>query len=139
TGVQTCALPISSFVNRHVDKNYNCADHKLEMRKYLEKNGFKPNDTVGMMTAARLSDGDYRFVEVDGFSALIVVTAGVGNAVDASFGKERTIEFKPGTINIWVLINGELSEEAFIQSIMTGTEAKVSAIQEMGIKDIETN
>src|SRR5699024_3782546 len=129
----------TAFVNRHVDKNYNCTDHKLEMRKYLEKNGFYPNDTVGMMTAAILSDGDYCVVEADGFSALIVVTAGVGNAVDASLGKERTIEFKPGTINIWVLINGELSEEAFIQSIMTGTEAIVSAIQEMGIKDIETN
>src|SRR5699024_1336097 len=91
----------TAFVNRHVDKNYNCTDHKLEMRKYLEKNGFYPNDTVGMMTAARLSDGDYCVVEADGFSALIVVTAGVGNAVDASLGKERTIEFKPGTINIW--------------------------------------
>lgn len=127
------------FVNRHVDQNYNSSHPQEEMKEYLIKHGFHPYDTVGMMTAARLKDGAYRFLEADGFSALIVVTAGAGNAVDASLGKERTIEFKQGTINIWVLVNGELSEEAFIQAIMTATEGKVSAIQKMGIKDFETN
>ena len=54
-------------------------------------------------------------------------------------GQERTIPYKPGTINIWVLINGQLSEEAFIQSMMTATEAKTAAVKELGILDIETN
>src|SRR5699024_7141157 len=58
----------TSFVNRHVDKNYNCADHKLEMRKYLEKNGFKPNDTVCMMNTASLCDCVYILVVVYLFS-----------------------------------------------------------------------
>jgi iron complex transport system ATP-binding protein len=129
----------SAFVNRHVDRNYHCTDHKNEMRNYLIDHGFHPNDTVGMMTAVRLSDVEYRFLEAEEFSALIVVTAATGNAVDASLGRERTIQFKPGTINIWVLINGQLSEEAFIQSIMTATEAKTAAVKELGILDIETN
>ena len=36
-------------------------------------------------------------------------------------------ETTPGTINTWIFVNGELTEEAFIQSIMTATEAKVKA------------
>jgi len=129
----------SAFVNRHVDRNYNCSDHKNEMKNYLINHGFHPNDTVGMMTAVRLSDVEYQFLETEAFSALIVVTAATGNAVDASLGQERNLQFKPGTINIWVLINGHLSEEAFIQSIMTATEAKTAAVKELGILDIETN
>jgi iron complex transport system ATP-binding protein len=129
----------SAFINRHVDQNYHCADHKNEMKNYLIDHGFHPNDTVGMMTAVRLSNVEHRFLKADGFSALIVVTAAAGSAVDASLGQERTIPFKPGTINIWVLINGHLSEEAFIQSIMTATEAKTAAVKESDILDIETN
>ncbi|MFA1821984.1 adenosylcobinamide amidohydrolase [Virgibacillus oceani] len=129
----------SAFVNRHVDQTYNCSDHKLEMKDYLIANGFHPNDTVGMMTAAWLSDVSFHFLEAEACSVFIVVTAASGNAVDASRGQKRTMEIKPGTINIWVLVNGKLSEEAFIQSIMTATEAKVSAIKEMGILDAETN
>src|SRR5690625_3046550 len=119
----------NAFVNRHVDQNYNCSDHKNEMKNYLIDHGFHPNDTVGMMTAVRLSDVKYRFLEAEAFSALIVVTAATGNAIDATLGQERTIPFKPGTINIWVLINGQLSEEAFIQSNMTATEAKTAALK----------
>jgi iron complex transport system ATP-binding protein len=129
----------NTFVNRHVDRNYHCTDHKNEMKNYLIDHGFHPNDTVGMMTAVRLSDVAHQFREGEGFSALIVVTAATGNAVDASMGQERTIPYKPGTINIWVLINGQLSEEAFIQSMMTATEAKTAAVKELGILDIETN
>lgn len=126
------------FVNRHVDQSYNCVDHKREMKDYLIKQGYQPDETVGMMTAARLNDVSYKFFEAEGFSAFIVVTAGVGNAVDASRGQSRTHTDKPGTINTWIFVNGELAEEAFIQSIMTATEAKVSAMQEMNIIDVET-
>src|SRR5690606_40920988 len=76
TGVQTCALPISyplkamssavigagvgwftTFVNRHVPKSYDCRDSKREMEQYLRAKGFSPSETVGMMTAAQLTDG----------------------------------------------------------------------------------
>ncbi|GAB3800637.1 adenosylcobinamide amidohydrolase [Virgibacillus kimchii] len=129
----------SALVNRHVEQNYDCADHKQEMRDYLADNGFDPNDTVGMMTAVRLADVEYRFLERGECSALIVVTAAPGHAIDAASGVGRDLAYKPGTINIWVLVNGTLGEEAFIQSIMTATEAKAKALMDMGIKDMETN
>lgn len=128
----------TAFVNRYVDKNYNCDDHKQDMEFYLKSHGFHPNDTVGMMTAVHLSTASYQFITVEDFSALFVVTAGIGNAVDGSLGVSRLASYIPGTINIWVFINGNLSEEAYIQSVMTATEAKVKALHKFGVTDKQT-
>ncbi|WP_042356017.1 heme ABC transporter ATP-binding protein [Bacillus rubiinfantis] len=127
-----------SFVNRHVDKDYNCSDHRAEMAAFLTANGFEPAETVGMMTAVILEDVVHQEYAGEGFSIFVVVTAGIGNAVDASKSHLHVVETVPGTINTWVFVNGELSEEAFIQSIMTATEAKTKAIQDLQVIDSVT-
>ncbi|MDR7001827.1 adenosylcobinamide amidohydrolase [Neobacillus niacini] len=127
-----------TFVNRHVDKTYNCSDHRSEMSSFLKVNGFEPSETVGMMTAVFLEDLVYRKVEESDFSLFVAVTAGVGNAVDASKSEMHSFEAVPGTINTWIFVNGELTEEAFIQSIMTATEAKVKAIHDLNVIDSVT-
>ncbi|MBM4763257.1 adenosylcobinamide amidohydrolase [Bacillus sp. B15-48] len=123
------------FINRHVDKNYNCSDHRREMVEFLKENGIEPGETVGMMTAVMTEDVSYQLLKGQGFSVFIVVTAGVGNAIDASNSAQHTFQLTPGTINTWVLVNGTLTEEAFIQSIMTATEAKAKGLQELEVKD----
>ncbi|HEY9576227.1 MAG TPA: adenosylcobinamide amidohydrolase, partial [Pseudobacillus sp.] len=80
-----------------------------------------------------------RFVEIEDISVFAVVTAGVGNAVDVSRSIEHNRAFLPGTINTWVFANGYLSEEAFVQSVMTATEAKVKALFDKKVKDPLTN
>ncbi|RSD28942.1 adenosylcobinamide amidohydrolase [Mesobacillus subterraneus] len=125
----------STFVNRHVNKNYDCSDHRKEMAEYISDHGLDPGETVGMMTAVMLEDVCFKLYEEEGFSVFIVVTAGVGNAVDASKSAEYTYEKSPGTINTWVFVNGELTEEAFIQCIMTATEAKTKALHDLDIRD----
>ncbi|WP_066253569.1 heme ABC transporter ATP-binding protein [Neobacillus drentensis] len=123
------------FVNRHVHKDYSCSNHRAEMASFLKSKGFEPSETVGMMTAVVLEDVVYkRFIEEE-FSIFVVVTAGVGNAIDASKGEQHSFEMTPGTINTWVFVTGELTEEAFIQSIMTATEAKVKALNDLKVKD----
>jgi iron complex transport system ATP-binding protein len=124
-----------TFVNRHVDKDYNCSDHRKEMADFLKEKGFEPSETVGMMTAVILEDVSYKHIEGAGFSLLVVVTAGIGNAVDASKSVQHTFEQVPGTINTWIFVNGELTEEAFIQSIMTATEAKAKALHDLNVID----
>jgi iron complex transport system ATP-binding protein len=124
-----------TFVNRHVDKDYNCSDHRKEMTDFLKEKGFEPSETVGMMTAVILEDVSYKHIEGAGFSLLVVVTAGIGNAVDASKSVQHTFEQVPGTINTWIFVNGELTEEAFIQSIMTATEAKAKALHDLNVID----
>ncbi|WP_421378648.1 adenosylcobinamide amidohydrolase [Bacillus salacetis] len=128
----------STLVNRHVPDTYNCDDYKEDMKKFLLEKGLDPSRTVGMMTAVMLEDVSFRkFTEGD-LSVFVIVTAGVGNAVDIS-RNSKNAEMKPGTINTWVLVNGELSDEAFIQAIVTATEAKVKALQDESVKDESTN
>ncbi|WP_338471472.1 adenosylcobinamide amidohydrolase [Niallia sp. XMNu-256] len=128
-----------TFVNRHVDKNYHCNNHREEMANYLRKSGFEPSQTVGMMTAVVTEDVVSKVYEENGCSILVVVTAGVGNAVDVSKSYEQNFDIQqPGTINTWVFVNGNLTEEAFIQSIMTATEAKVKVLQKLEVKDPRT-
>jgi iron complex transport system ATP-binding protein len=127
-----------TFVNRHVDKDYNCSDHRKEMADFLKVNGFEPSETVGMMTAVILEDVSYKHIKGDGFSVFVVVTAGVGNAIDASKSEQHTFETVPGTINTWIFVNGELTEEAFIQCIMTATEAKAKALHDLNVIDVVT-
>ncbi|WP_408006353.1 adenosylcobinamide amidohydrolase [Pseudalkalibacillus sp. A8] len=123
------------FINRHVSLDYDCSDHKQEMVQYLKKHGFEPSDTVGMMTAVQLKDGALRPYETDGFSIFVIITAGVGNAIDASKSYLHDFQMQPGTINTWIFVNGEMTEEAFIQSMMTATEAKVKVLHDQGVTD----
>jgi iron complex transport system ATP-binding protein len=125
----------TTFVNRHVSKDYDYRDSKSEMEKYLLSKGYTPSETVAMMTAANLTDGVFEEIEMEDFSVVIAVTAGVGNAVDISNCEEHDFVLECGTINIWVFVNGTLPDEAFIQGIMTATEAKVKALQTMNVLD----
>lgn len=127
-----------TFVNRHVSKDYDCSDHRVEMASFLRSKGFEPSETVGMMTAVMLKDVVYKQFEQSDFSIFVIVTAGVGNAIDASNSEQHSFEMTPGTINTWVFVSGELTEEAFIQSIMTATEAKVKAIHDLKVVDAIT-
>jgi iron complex transport system ATP-binding protein len=108
------------------------------MVSFLKVKGFEPSETVGMMTAVFLDDVSFKHVEGIRFSLFVVVTAGVGNAVDASKSEQHTFEQVPGTINTWIFVNGELTEEAFIQSIMTATEAKAKALHDLNVIDAVT-
>ncbi|QED46339.1 adenosylcobinamide amidohydrolase [Cytobacillus dafuensis] len=126
------------FVNRHVDKNYDCSDHRKEMQDYLKVHGFEPGETVGMMTAVMLEDVSFQLYKKESFAVFILVTAGVGNAIDAARSEQHAYHLTPGTINTWIFVSGELTEEAFIQSIMTATEAKAKALQDQEVKDAVT-
>lgn len=129
----------SYFVNRHVPSDYDCSDHKADMSEYLVHHGFDLSQTIGMMTAVQLEDVAYGFWEKETFSLLTVVTAGVGNAIDSTRASEQSHPIKQGTINIWLFVNGRLTEEAFIQATMTATEAKTQVLRELEIKDSRTN
>lgn len=127
-----------NFINRQVDPYYDCSDYLTEMRQYLEGEGFSPDDTVGMMTAVDISNFEHLFLAEGPSSVYVVATAAGGNAVDASFGQEIS-NYRPGTINLWVFVNGYLTDQAFIQAIMTATEAKVKALQNLKVMDKKTN
>ena len=124
-----------TFVNRHVNSTYNCDDVKTEMATYLESNEFPLTETVAMMTAVPTEDVQISEYKGDFGKVIIAVTSGVGHAVDVSQAISRDETPKVGTINTWVIINGHLPDEAFIQAMITATEAKAKALQVENIKD----
>nr|WP_255457351.1 adenosylcobinamide amidohydrolase [Sporosarcina sp. JAI121] len=124
-----------SFVNRHVDADYNIDDVKAENASYLEQQGFRLTDTVGMMTAVTTEHAEVEEYAGEFGTVLIAVTAGVGNAVDVSQALPRDQKPRVGTINTWVIVNGQLPDEAFIQAMITATEAKTKALQTESITD----
>ena len=127
-----------NFVNRRVDASYACDNVQEEMLEYLGDNGFSEADTVGMMTAVKTTDAVIKEYDTPSGSIVIMVTAGVGNAVDVS--RTHEVEMLPaiGTINTWIIVNGELSDEAFIQSVITATESKTKALAFEQVKDPRT-
>ena len=128
-----------TFVNRHVDGTYNCDDVKSEMAAYLEAKDFPLTETVAMMTAVPVEHAVVGEYEDDFGKIFIAVTAGIGHAVDVSQAVTRDEPPTVGTINTWVIINGHLPDEAFIQAMITATEAKAKALQVENIKDPLTN
>lgn len=123
------------FINRHVDNKYNIKDYKQDMCHYLKQFSLKESETVAMMTAAQLENVGISEIETGDFSLLVVVTAGVNNAIDASLGEKHEFKLIPGTINTWIFVSGKLTEEAFLQSIVTATEAKTIALRELNVLD----
>lgn len=128
------------FVNRFVSKDYNSDDVEAEYKNYLLKQQIDEEETLGMMTAARLEDASFVEWSTGDISLLVVVTAGVSNAVDVSKAfEQKELFFTVGTINTWIFIKGELSEAAFVQGMMTATEAKVKAMAEEQVLDPISN
>lgn len=129
-----------TFVNRHVNKNYHANDVEAEFSAYLTEHQIDREETIAMMTAAYLEDVCMKKYDDGTLKLLVVVTAGVSNAVDAS--RAYSVEHFAqtiGTINTWVFIEGTLTEEAFVQAIMTATEAKAKAMHDEHILDPDTN
>ncbi|QHN49713.1 ATP-binding cassette domain-containing protein [Geobacillus stearothermophilus] len=127
------------FVNRQVGLDYDCSDAEGDMRRYLEQHGFPPERTVGMMTAVDVRDAVWLQKEGEAFSIAVMATAGVGNAVDAARAwQHQPLAARPGTINMVVVIDGVLTEAAFVQAVMTATEAKAKALADRSVCDPET-
>lgn len=124
-----------TFINRHVDKDYAALNPSFDLKKFIERKGFAVDETIGMMTAAKISNVSYKLYEADAFSLLVVVTAGVGNAVDCTKSYRYMRKEEQNTINTWLFINGRLTDEAIVQSIITATEAKTKALKDLHIVD----
>ncbi|MEG0259201.1 MAG: adenosylcobinamide amidohydrolase [Lysinibacillus sp.] len=127
------------FINRTVPGEYATTDVKDEVWGFLQTQHFSSTNTVVMLTAVTPELVEINEYAMSFGTLFVMVTAGVGNAVDVSRTHERQELPHIGTINTWVIINGCLSEEAFFQAMMTANEAKTKALQSENIRDARTN
>ncbi|MEK5183939.1 adenosylcobinamide amidohydrolase [Solibacillus sp. FSL W7-1324] len=128
-----------TLLNRSIAPEYDIYNVKEETEQFLKSRKFSPTNTVVMLTAVETSCGVIRYFVKDDTEILVMVTAGVGNSVDVTKTYLREDEPHIGTINTWVIINGKLTDEAFIQAMITATEAKTKAMADQQIKDSVTN
>ncbi len=141
------------IMNRQVDKLYNEADPLREMDDFIHREGLNPQETAGMLTAAKVKDVGYYGLtweagedgdtnefgqklamkpEQEPLQVCSWVTVGLGNKARA--GAELPVtSLYPGTINTIVVINGCLTDAAMVNAVITATEAKAAALQALGI------
>lgn len=127
-----------TFLNRSIAPNYDRYHVKDETVNFLVANHFAPTSTVVMLTAVETKCAEIQSFTQRELEIIIMVTAGVGNSVDGTKTYLHEEEPHAGTINTWVFINGKLTDEAFIQAMITATEAKTKALADQQIKDSVT-
>jgi len=114
----------------------------VELSAYCEQYGWQ-GTTAGMMTAASMDS--YRIVRAaqQGVDVIVLVTAGLSNVRRAGdYAEYRTIRpavSNVGTINIICLTSIGMVPAAMIEAVMTVTEAKAAALQNLDIKSPVSN
>ncbi|MHB1126147.1 MAG: adenosylcobinamide amidohydrolase [Bacillota bacterium] len=126
------------IVNRQVTLDYDNREPSLEMKTYLEKLGFDASSTIGLMTAAQICHFEMVSLSKDGIYVVTIATAGVSNAITAGTLYEWD-EYRVGTINTMTFTNASLEDQAYINAVMTATEAKTMALLDLEIKSFIDN
>jgi adenosylcobinamide hydrolase len=91
---------------------------------------------VGLMTAAKMKNVIVSTEKCDGVTLTVFVTAGATVAVTAgepAASKSSQLQ-KIGTINIIVIVDGNLTDGSMVEVVKTATEAKTVAIRELDIR-----
>ena len=127
------------FMNRTVDKNYNPVDANEEIREYIKNKGYPLDQTVAMMTAVDMEFAQTATYKDEDTAITLLVTAGLGNAVDVTRSHEYAYRAAPGTINMFIFINGNCSDEALIQALCCAVEVKTKVLHDKGIHDLQSN
>lgn len=126
---------------------FDSPDDRCEMRaatneghliSIAEELGLGPEVTTGLSTAAHMRHARPHSEYYIDFSVTAIATAGIdvnGSRVgDPACWHEKDgvpVLEKPGTINIFLLIDADLSDGAMARALVTCTEAKVAALQEV--------
>ena len=95
--------------------------------------GLQQQTSAFLYTGADMDTLAYVEKAGEGFHVGVLATAGVkGNAMRASFDSGGYVE--PGTINLIVLTNRELSPAAMARALITATEAKTAALEDLDVR-----
>jgi len=112
--------------------------YEEHMRMIVKELGLNPQKTTGLSTAASMDKAAIQRVAFEDISVTAIVTGGVekngGRAGDpASFHErgEKIESLLMGTINIVLVIDADLTPGALTSALVTCTEAKTAALQEL--------
>ncbi|MFX3635556.1 MAG: adenosylcobinamide amidohydrolase [Candidatus Pristimantibacillus sp.] len=125
------------IVNWKVPIPYDCDDPVGDVDTQFRQWEYEPARTVGLLTAAKLTHASIVEVEGDRFTLLCCTTSGTGNAARAGMPRETFSAYTAGTINTILLVDGQMTDSAMVNAIITASEAKAAALQDLKIVDFE--
>lgn len=122
------------IINHTVKKNYNCDHPDQDLARLAAEIGLD-DGVMGLMTAVDVRHTVVRSGISKALAVAVVCTAGTGNVCAAGIPVSTSENAAaPGTINIVVLIDGNLTGAAMVNAVITATEAKTRAIFQAGIR-----
>jgi len=112
--------------------------YEEHMKLIASELGLEPEKTAGIGTAASMDNVSIKTESYEELTVTAIVTGGVevngGRAGDPSSFSERSGKVEMlnhGTINIMLVIDANLSEGTMARALVTCTEAKTAALQEL--------
>lgn len=116
------------IINHSVDKNYQGSNPEQDLKQVAERLQLG-HDVLGMMTAVSVTHTVLSNGRQKELSVATLCTAGIGNPGVAGLPiKKVSGKYQPGTINLILLIDGDLTDSAMVNAIITATEAKTRAL-----------
>lgn len=108
------------------------------MALIAEEIGLDAKTAAGISTAAQMENVSVKTEKWEDLAVTAVVTGGIevngGRVGDSASWNEvagKAVPAKPGTINMMVFFNTDLAEGTLARALVTCTEAKTAAIQEL--------
>ncbi len=89
-------------------------------------------DFVGMITAAKATNFSLVTKKGENLAVSVIATAGCSHAETA--GEEIKFQNAGGTVNIMVIIDGNPTESCLVATLLTATEAKTAALNDLDIR-----
>lgn len=122
--------------------SYHIADGNAtnDIKHLLKQHAHERNETILMFTTANVRNRAVRTIKIEGFTLFVVVTADPTNTIHSSLRSYSLMEddwYKVGSLHTWIFIDGTLLDYTFMQAIVTATEAKTIALQQMNIIDVK--
>ncbi|WP_372010751.1 adenosylcobinamide amidohydrolase [Paenibacillus chitinolyticus] len=135
-------LDVSSQADREAQSFFETFDGRPDTRGngkaslFAAADGDSANPVNGIDAAEPAATAAYATAAAASADTGIVVSAwvtvGYSNMARAGRGLPASALF-PGTINIIVAVEGELTDEAMVNAVITATEAKAAALQDLGV------
>jgi len=120
-----------AIVNNQIPEDYAHANPKKLFLETVEHLGL-PERTLGLVTTVDVNNVSVVSKKHKKLIVCAVVTAGVLNP--ASAGDKAPEEMLSNTINIILLIDGNLTQHCMVNAVMTATEAKSAALRDLDIR-----
>jgi iron complex transport system ATP-binding protein len=122
------------IINRNVDKNYDDPKPVDDYLAFARERGIG-EPFVGLMTAVNMDRARTVTMQDGGITVAAVATAGLSNP--ASPGLSSPALPRPGTINLILLIDANLTPAAMVNVVITATEAKTHLLLENEVRTPE--